>query len=131
MSRIYIECHGDGADLVSFDKSEGGNLTLVFNKGYNGFISIGHISARIVGNECSITLRNLDDGVYTPKLVLCDKVINLPSVRKENGSIIPIKPNIDYLSELSIRERRLSERVDRLSTMVEEMYKKVFGTTLF
>lgn len=131
MSRIYIECHGDGADLVSFDQSAEGKLTLVFNKGYNGFISIGHIAARIVGNECNIAIKGLDDGVYTPKLVLCDRVIDLPSVLKENGSIIPQAPNADFIRGLSIRERRLDERVARIERMVEEMYKKVFGTTLF
>lgn len=131
MSRINIECHNDGADLVSFDPGINGILTLVFNKGYNGYISVGHISARIVGKECSIGTKGLEDGDYIPKLVLCDRVINLPPIKKENGAIIPIKPDTSYLSELSIRQRRLEDRVNCLSSMVEEMYKKVFGTTLF
>lgn len=131
MSEIKIECFEEGAEIISHLVDNSGFLTFKFNKGYNGFISVGDIDARIVGDSCRICLRGLADGVYTPKLMLCDRAMPLPTVRIENGAIIPIEKDSTDIRDLSIRERRLNERVKNLEAMVDNIYKRVFGTTIF
>ena len=131
MSKIQIECFDDMAEISSISTEESKFLTLKFNTGYNGYISLGRITVRIVGEECCIDASGLDDGVYSPKLILCDRSINLPPIRKEKGLISPVDYDIGYLRELSIRERRLSQRVESLSQKIEQINEKVFGSSIF
>ena len=131
MSKMQIECFKDGSEVTSFSRESGRFLTLSFNKSYNGFVTVGNVSARIVGSECTLDLSRLDDGIYAPKLVLCDEAISLPKIKKENGIILPCEHDLSSLREISLRERRLSQRVDALSEKIEKIYEKVFGTSIF
>ena len=131
MSRIEIECFDNEAEIVGLVIDGRRILTIKFNNAYDGFLSIGAYAVRLIGDECSVDISSIEDGVYQPKLILCDKVIPLPQIKKENGIIMPTEYDLSYLRELSIRERRLCQRIDRLEKKTEEIYKKVFGTKIF
>lgn len=131
MSKLMIECFDIGSEVLSFSEEKSRFLTLCFTKEQEGYVCIGSISTIIEGDKCSLDISRLPDGEYTPKLVQKNLSRPLPSIKKENGIVRPVDYGVEYLRELSIRERRLCERVDRLSKRLEEISKKVYGSSIF
>nr|MBE6544640.1 hypothetical protein [Oscillospiraceae bacterium] len=131
MSKLMIECFDIGSEVLSFSEEKSRFLTLCFTKEQEGYVCIGNISTKIEGNKCLIDISRLPDGEYTPKLVQKNLSRPLPSIKKENGIVRTVDYGVEYLRELSIRERRLCERVDRLSERLEEISKKVYGSSIF
>ncbi|MBO7195842.1 MAG: hypothetical protein J6V80_00735 [Clostridia bacterium] len=131
MSKIRIECFGNEAELISF--SQDGERTLQIDLGgeYDGYISIGRLTSRIKGASCSMDMRGLEDGEYTPRLIVADMTVDLPKIQKQYGIITPTEPELPYTLALSLRERRLRERVDRLEKRLEELTKRIEGERLF
>ena len=134
MSKITIELFGRESELVAFSQDGRKSLVINFNDALDGYVALGRVTARIKGTECAIDLRNLADGSYTPHLILSDKTIDLPEVRLHCGIITPSEPEVAYTTRLSLRERRLSHRVDMLEKRLDEITKRItcssiFGTT--
>ena len=131
MSKISIEIFGKGCEIVSYKQDGESVLIFEFADELDGYIALGSATARIKGRSCAVDLRRLQDGEYTPRLVLMEATLDLPPVIKEHGMITPKEPEISYLTRLSFRERRLSERVDKLERALENIEKKVMGQGLF
>lgn len=131
MSNMKIELYGRNAELCSFTGEDSSSLILSFDSEHNGYISLGPITARISGKECAVDIRRLCDGEYTPHLILADMTVDLPRIKIIHGIPAPIQPGKRTINDISLRERRLSVRVDLLEQRVEELTKKIVGTSLF
>lgn len=131
MSKISIELIGSDAELISFKHSGERSLIFDFSVMLDGYISLGALTSRICGTECAIDTVRLDDGEYTPHLILADRTVDLPKIKKQYGIITPLEPDISFVTKLSLRERRLEKRVDDMEKRLEELTKKVSGTRLF
>ncbi len=131
MSKINIELFGNDAELVSFDGEEGGTLSFEFPTLYDGYISLANQTARITGRECTVSTVNIENGEYIPHLILTDRTIDLPKIRVLHGVISPVEPDRSHITRLSLRERRLCERVYSLEKRLDELTKKVTGSSLF
>lgn len=131
MSKIKIECFENEAELVSFTQDGERTVQLDLSGEYDGYISIGRLTARVKGAVCAIDIRSLEDGEYTPHLILQGRTVDLPRIKKQFGIITPIEPELPYAMAISLRERKLAERVTRLEERLEELITKVEGTRLF
>ena len=131
MSKINIELFESDAELISFKQNGERSLVFDFSTMLDGYISLGTLTSRICGTSCAIDIRRLDDGEYTPHLILADRTLDLPKIKMQYGIIMPLEPDTDFVTKLSLRERRLKKRVDELEKKLEELTKKVSGTPLF
>lgn len=131
MSRILIECFGKEAELISFKQDGESAIAMEFGREYDGYVVLGSTTARIKGALCALDTRRLEDGEYTPHLVLTDMTVDLPKIRKQYGIITPVEPDTQYLVALSLRERELRERVEKLEGRVLELTQKIEGARLF
>ncbi|MBR5144656.1 MAG: hypothetical protein IKW53_06360 [Clostridia bacterium] len=131
MSKINIELFGRESELVAFSQDGIKSLVIEFNEELDGYVALGKVTARIRGRGCAIDLRNLPDGEYTPHLILSDKTLDLPEVRLHCGIITPSEPEVAYTTRLSLRERRLRERVDMLEKRLDEITKRITGSSIF
>ena len=131
MSKIIIECFGKEAELISFSQNGDQAVVLEFTEEYDGYISLDSITARIKGSSCALDTRRLGDGEYTPRLILSDRTVDLPRLKKQLGTISPMEPERPYVVALSLRERKLCQRVDLLEKRLEEISKKICGSGLF
>ena len=107
------------------------HLLFEFSEKIKGYLLIGDICTEIDGNSCAVDVRGLKVGEYNPILILEDYTVDLPKIKNENGAILPKGHSIDEIAEVSLRERRLSRRVDELEERLEKINKKVFGTSIF
>lgn len=131
MSKISIEIFGKDCETVTYKQDGEPMLIFEFADELDGYIALGSATARIKGRSCAVDLRRLKDGEYIPHLVLMDSTLDLPTVIKQHGIIAIKEPEISYLTRLSLRERRLGERVERLERAIENIEKKVMGQSLF
>ncbi len=131
MSKINIELFGSDAELISFKQDGEAALAFGFPTMLDGYVSLGGITVRICGQACAVDIRRLADGEYIPHLILADRTVDLPRVKMQYGIITPIEPDTDYVTKLSVRERRLRGRVDELEKRLDEITKKVTGASLF
>lgn len=131
MSKITIECFDRSAEIVSFESDREPMLVFEFTSEYDGYIALGEATARIKGARCTLDLRKINDGEYTPHLILSDKTVDLPRLKKEFGALALTEPPLNEINSLSLRERRLNKRVTELEKQMEEISKKVYGSSLF
>jgi hypothetical protein len=129
MSKIYIELYDNGAEITAVREGEKNRSELIFDPVCDGFVSIGGIAARVVGGHCSFDTRLIDDGEVTPMLIEKDKRRILPRMKKNSSSLLPAEP--EYARQISLRERKLEEKVKALEIQVQELVAKVYGTKLF
>ncbi len=127
MSKLVIKCFENFAEIVSASADTSRFLNLKFDGEYEGNLCIGVISASICGSECTLDTVRLPEGVYTPRLVLKDRSVELPKIRKINGVIIPEDYSLTQLRALSIRNGILSERISSLEKRLKLTEEKVFG----
>lgn len=130
MSKMKIELYGRNAELCSFEEG-GGSLCFSFDSEQNGYISLGTLTSRIKGTDCTLDTRGLRDGEYIPHLILADMTVNLPRMKIQHGIASPAESDDSDTGNLSLRERRLTKRVDALEERVEELYRKIAGSSLF
>lgn len=131
MGKISLELFGDCCEALSFDYKKEDSLTFEFTEELDGYITLGSHSARLKGKSCKVEVRDLADGEHTPRLILREKKIDLPVTVNENGAIYPKEHALSEIGEISLRERRLMRRVDRLEKELNEIRKKVFGSKIF
>ena len=131
MSKMNVQCFGRNSELVSFKEYTEKMLVFEFPEEYDGYLSLGEITAKIKGKSCAVDTRRLADGEYTPHLILADVTVDLPKLKKQYGSIIPTSPRLDEINSISLRERQLNERVSKLEKRIEEISEKVYGSSLF
>ncbi len=131
MSKLKIECFGNDAELISFINESGPDLVIEFVEEVDGYVSLGNQAVKIMGKKCVLDKRKIPDGEHIPHLVLSDKTLDLPKLKKLYGSIEPAAHDIREIGELSLRERYLNRRVSLLEKQIEELTKKVYGSSLF
>ena len=131
MSKIIIENFDDGGELVDFKSDAETFLVFEFTEEVEGYISLGNLTSKFKGTSCAMDIRQLDDGDYTPHLIMPSRTIDLPRLKKEYGAVTPIDPCISDINKLSLRERRLCRRVKILESQIKEITKKVYGSSLF
>ena len=131
MSKIKLERFGDECELIGFDKCEDGYITFLFIELTDGFISIGHVVSRVVSGVCRFDARLIPNGVHEPRLILTDRVILLPKIIKSAHSVVAADCDSEYVREISLRERRLSERVKELESEIEKLRERIYGSRIF
>ena len=131
MSKIKLEIFKNSAETVSFIPERSKYLGVEFTEAVDGYVIIGSQSVRIQGNSCELDVRALPDGEYIPRLILENQTIDLPPLIKECGLIIEKARSLGEIGELSLRERRLNRRVERLEEKLKEISDKIYGTTIF
>jgi hypothetical protein len=70
----------------------------------------------------------IDQGSHVPRLILRDKVISLPELVKNGMKIRPALCTDEYTRDVSIRERRLSMRVEELEKAFKRLENKITKT---
>ena len=131
MSKITIELFDLKAEMVSFTDDGDYSLSFDFSDELDGYICLGKNTLKIKGRECVVNARHLEDGEYLPRLLLPTGSIDLPKIKVCCGIVAPTDEGASFVRELSLRERRLEERVYRLERQLDELNNKIVGGRLF
>lgn len=131
MNKMTVEIIGDGCEMISFDGSEGGILSLEFADDVSGYICLAHLAVRVEGNSKLLDLSRLPDGEYSPVLVTEEKQIDLPKIKKAAGCLYPVPYGIAHLATVSMMARRNGERLRDLENRVSELEKSIKGACIF
>lgn len=131
MTRLVIGIFDGEAELIKYEREGGHEMEITFSEPYDGFITFGELTVRVKEGKSLLDVRLLDDGEYTPFLILKDCRRRLPRLAKRSRALEPIDPDSDFIREVSLRERKLSKRVAELEAQIEKISKSVYGTTLF
>ena len=131
MGKLSLELFGRDCEILSFEYKKEGVLLFEFTEELDGYIHLGKQIARIKGSTCAVDVRLLEDGEHIPRLILTDMTVDLPRIKNENGMILPVEREVKEIGDISLRERRLCRRVNELEARLDEISKKVFGTSIF
>lgn len=130
MSRINYEIFGSDAEVTEFVADTGIEFILDFGNSLEGLVSIEGVVSRVNNGRCLFDSRLIDHGEHNPLLILKDKVVRLPGIVKSYGKIRPSVCSDDYTRDVSIRERRLSMRVEALEKELKILENKITRTIL-
>ena len=130
MTEIKVEIYENEAEITDF-VSGGADMTVFFSKHIEGHIEVSGMLIPILGKKCFIDLRREKDREIAMNLLICDRVIALPTIIKDGNTLTPAPISDDFLRELSKRERLLEGKVRELDATVKKLMKSVYGTTLF
>lgn len=125
MSRIKYELFGEEAEVCEFEDDSSSVLFIGFKHPYDGLISIEGVVSRVDFGKCRFDSRLVDQGEHTPILILADRTVRLPKIVKAYGKIALASCTDEYTRNLSLRERRLCERVEALERKLEAMESKI------
>lgn len=131
MSKFNIELYGRECEIAREEQDGGDSLILEFDRPLDGYVTVGGITARFKGRCCAIDVRGLPEGEYLPHLILPEMTLDLPTLKKEGGRFIATGREGGYLGRLSLRERRLSARIDEIEKRLDELTNKVLGSSIF
>ena len=131
MSKIRYELFGKEAEVISFTPSEGQLLDISFTENYEGLLSIDGVVSRVKDGYCQFDIRYIDEGEYTPLLVTKEDIIKLPCIKKNAKSVTLSKCADEYTRGVSLRERRLEERVSELEKQLLCLITRINETTIF
>lgn len=131
MNRIKLEIFGSEAECLIFESDGSEGIKFEFTEPHDGFISIDGIVKILASGECVFDSRLLSDGEYEPTLILKREQIKLPKIKKAGKRIRLAECGSDFVRRISLRERRLAERVKSLEERLEVISKSVYGSTLF
>jgi len=131
MNKFSIGIFDGEAELLDYNGGSGNEAEISFSEPYDGFITFGCITARVKDGKSTIDVRLLDDGECVPELILKESRHKLPRLVKRSRILEPADPDSNFIRRVSLRERRLSERVAELEAQIEKISKSVYGTPLF
>lgn len=131
MNKIYIELFDGECEMISFEEGGGLLLDFCFSRKIDGYVCLAHMAARIEGRERELNLGILPDGEYSPVLVIGDERIDLPRIRKHAGALFPVGHDIAYIDELSLRTKRIADRLKGIEDKLENMEKLIKGSRIF
>lgn len=130
MSVIRYELFGSSAAVVSHDLC-GGELTLVFPKGTDGFIRIGARIYKLESSKAELDPSLLDDGLHTPHLFTSLGEYKLNGINK-NGKILTLSSSTDDEVRMNILKTcRLENAVASLEKQILKLQDKIEKTTIF
>lgn len=127
MSKIKLMLYGAEAEVLESLPDSSNVLTLDFCEELSGFVRIGELTARLSGGRCDFDLRLLENGDYSPELILKSERIPLPLIRKFGSGIVCCDCTEGYIRSASQRERELAKRVGALENKLREIEEKVYG----
>ena len=131
MSKLKLFVFEDGAECANFDAEGKDELLIELSSGKEIPVSLGtHIKVARGGSVCFNTAR-FEDGVYPLSLFIGGRAVTLGHIEIKNGILSLLPPTADFIRELSLRERRLCERVELLEERLLSLDERVNGTPLF
>lgn len=130
MSRLNFRLYERECELIEQLHDSSDSLEVDFSEDLTGFLRIGNLTARLSDGKCQIDLRLLENGDYTPELVLDNRLVVLPLFRKFGNLVECIDCTDAYIRAVSQRERALSERVKALEEKTRLLEEKVYGTVV-
>ena len=131
MSEIRYEIFDGEAEVVGFCSDGGRELTFRIEGSGDGFVSTDDVAARLKDGVASIDSRLISDGEHTPMLILKDRRIPLPGIKKSGSRVTLARCDEDYVRAVSLRAHRLTRRVKELEQTIESLCERVYGTTVF
>lgn len=130
MSRLKFKLYGSEVELISMASDSSGSLELDFSENSSGFLRIGKLALKLTDGKCIVDLRLLENGEYTPELVLDNRLVVLPLMRKFGNVVECLDCTADYIRAASQRERALAELVATLEEKIKLLEDKVYGTVV-
>ena len=131
MGKIILELFDREPEIISYEYKKEDFLCFEFTEKLSGYVQLDKRIEKLNGNSCLIDVRELPVGEHTPRLILEDITLDLPSLINENGAIYPSPHTLEEIGCLSLRERRLCRRVNELEERLTKIENKVFGTSIF
>ena len=131
MNVLTYEVFDSCAELAKCELHGGYDLKMVFNTIGEGFIKIGSHTARIASGECNLDLRLVDDGEFEPLVITRERTLKLPKIKKHAKQIDLCGAEIGFVLELSLRERRLEEKVKALEEDILRLRELIIGKSIF
>lgn len=128
MSKITYELFGRAAEIVKFDRDRGTGVIFEFGCPVEGLISIDGVVSRVTEGRCVFDSRLIDPGEWQPILITKDAVIKLPALLKSGGNIRLADCTDEYTRDISLRERRLSMKVEALEKELRNIQNKISRT---
>ena len=128
MSRITYELFDGAAEISSFESDASTALVFDFGDDLEGLVSIDGVVSRVSGGRCCFDIRLIDQGERQPLLILKERVVRLPAIVKSSSRIRLAVCTDEYTREVSLRERRLSMRVDALERELKTIQSKITRT---
>ena len=130
MTEIIIDIYETDAE-ISFFSPGSTELFVKFSKPLEGVLNIANKSFHVSDGKCIFKLCTIEDGEYSPNLVVGNMALRLPKLIKDGNRIYPSPYADEYIRNLSKRERCLEARVKELEGVIERLTKSVYGTRLF
>ena len=131
MSKIKYEIFDKEAEILEYVSEDSDTLELCFKEKYEGLLSIDGIVSRVIDGKCSFNAKLIDFGKHEPILVLKDGAITLPAIIKSQRRITLSECTDDYTRRISLRERRLCQRVEALEKELSSLRSLINTTTIF
>ena len=131
MTEIRCEIFDGEAEIVGFTSDGGRELVFRIEGGADGFVSMDGVAARLKEGTASIDSRLVSDGELTPILILKDRRIPLPRIKKNGSRVTLARCDEEYVRAISLRAHRLTRRVSELEQTIETLRERVYGTTVF
>lgn len=130
MSSFRYALSAGSWELVSYSE-EGGGASFAFPKETSGEVLLGSRTYPLSQGRVSISTGALSDGVYTPSLVLRDKKVALPAIRKCGNKITFVGYTTPELCAKFDELRRLKRACRELGEKYRTLEEYVFGKGLF
>ena len=130
MSRLKFRIYGSDTELVDYCTDSSNTLEFDFCEDMNGFVQIGESALRLSGGKCIFDLRLIENGEYTPRLMVDKRLVNLPVIKKFGNLVECIDCTDEYIRAASQRERALERKVLELEEKIRLLDEKVFGTVV-
>jgi hypothetical protein len=118
------ECSGfspEGADEIILELSEKGEIPVSFGT---------HIKVAR-GGSLRFQTSLLPDGIYPVSLFVNGGAHTVAELEKRHGILSLLPPKDDFIREVSVRERQLARRVERLEESLRLLLERMNGTPLF
>ena len=130
MNRISYEIFKEDAEITFFEASSSEIAEFSFSEVDVGLLSIGGIVGRVSEGKCRLDLRLIENGSYEPVLILEGKLVRLPRITKSGRKLQPFECSEQFVHSISLRERRLAQRVLALEKELKELSSKIYDTTI-
>ena len=129
MNRISYEFF-DSSCEINEAVLEGGDITFSFPEGTHGYFCLGNKKYRLISNELTLPLSLIENGIYTPRLIIPEAELVLPPLEKRDR-LITLPEKEGTARKLSLRLARISCRVRELDKKLTDLENYVRGTTCF
>lgn len=131
MNKMRLEIFDGEAECVHFESDGDEGILFEISELIDGLVSIDGVVKLVNSGRCVFDARLLPDGVHEPYLLAGKKRIPLPKIKKQARKIRLADFDSEYVMRISLRERRLAERVRALEGEIEKLSEKIYGSTVF